>query len=131
MDGVDPQRDGRSLAELVSQLTSDLATLVRRESELVRTELGEKLQVAGRAVGEVAAGGILVLAALLVLLQALVLALARVMDPIWASLLVGVGVAGLGVWLVRTGMKMMSPEHLSPDRSARQFQKDADLMKGR
>lgn len=131
MDGVDPQRDGRSLAELVSVLTSDLATLVRRESELVRTELGEKLQVAGRAVGEVAAGGILVLAALLVLLQALVLALARVMDPIWASLLVGVGVAGLGVWLVRTGMKMMSPEHLSPDRSARQFQKDADLMKGR
>ncbi len=131
MDGVDPQRDGRSLAELVSVLTSDLATLVRRESELVRTELGEKLQAAGRAVGEVAAGGILVLAALLVLLQALVLALARVMDPIWASLLVGVGVAGLGVWLVRTGMKMMSPEHLSPDRSARQFQKDADLMKGR
>ena len=131
MDGVDPQRDGRSLAELVSVLTSDLATLVRRESELVRTELGEKLQAAGRAVGEVAAGGVLVLAALLVLLQALVLALARVMDPIWASLLVGVGVAGLGVWLVRTGMKMMSPEHLSPDRSARQFQKDADLMKGR
>ena len=131
MDGVDPQRDGRSLAELVSVLTSDLATLVRRESELVRTELGEKLQAAGRAVGEVAAGGVLVLAALLVLLQALVLALARVMDPIWASLLVGVGVAGLGVWLVRTGMKMMSPEHMSPDRSARQFQKDADLMKGR
>ncbi len=131
MDGVDPQRDGRSLAELVSVLTSDLATLVRRESELVRTELGEKLQAAGRAVGEVAAGGVLVLAALLVLLQALVLALARVMDPIWASLLVGVAVAGLGVWLVRTGMKMMSPEHMSPDRSARQFQKDADLMKGR
>ena len=84
MDGVDPHRDGRSLAELVSVLTSDLATLVRRESELVRTELGEKLQAAGRAVGEVAAGGVLVLAALLVLLQALVLALARVMDPIWA-----------------------------------------------
>ena len=131
MDGAGSQRDSRSLPELVSQLTSDLATLVRRESELVRTELGEKLQAAGRAAGEVAAGGVLVLAALLVLLQALVLALAKVMDPIWASLLVGVGVAGVGVWLVRAGLKLMSPEHLSPERSARQFQKDADLMKGR
>ena len=124
------QRDGRSLPELVSQLTSDLATLVRRESELVRTELGEKLQAAGRAVGEVVAGGVLVLAALLVLLQALVLALAKVMDPIWASLLVGVGVAGVGLWLVRTGMKLMSPDHLSPQRSVRQLEKAADLMKG-
>ena len=131
MDGVESQRDSRSFPELVSQLTSDLATLVRRESELVRTELGEKLQAAGRAAGEVAAGGILVLAALLVLLQALVLALAKVMDPIWASLLVGIGVAGVGVWLVRTGLKLMSPEHLSPDRSARQLQKTADFMKGR
>ena len=130
MDGSNPQRDARSLAELVSQLTSDLATLVRRESELVRTELGEKLHAAGRAVGEVAAGGILVLAALLVLLQALVLALAKVMDPIWAALLVGLGVAGVGIWLVRAGMKLMTPEHLSPERSARQLQKATDLMKG-
>jgi xanthine/uracil permease len=123
--------ESRTLPELVSQLTTDLATLVRKESELVRTELTEKLHTAGKAVGEIAAGGILLLAALLVLLQALVIALSKVMDPLWASLLVGVAVAAIGVFLVRTGMKLMKPEHLKPDRTTRQLQKDAELVKGR
>jgi hypothetical protein len=123
--------DGRTLPELVSQLTTDLANLVRKESELVRTELTEKLHTAGKATGEIAAGGLLMVAALLVLLQALVIALSKVMDPLWASLLVGVVVAGVGYFLVRAGMKMLKPEHLAPDRSARQLQKDAQLMKGR
>ena len=71
------------------------------------------------------------IAALLVLLQALVIALSKVMDPLWASILVGVAVAGVGFVLIRMGMKLMKPEHLSPDRTARQLQKDAQLMKGR
>jgi len=121
----------RTLPELVSQLTTDLATLVRKESELVRTEVGEKLQTAGKAAGEIAAGGILLLAALGVLLAALVQALEAFMHPAFAALLVGVIVAALGAFLVRTGMKLMKPENLTPDRSARQLRKDAELMKGR
>ena len=131
MDGTPRPMDTRTLPELVSQLTTDLANLVRKESELVRTELGEKVQTVGKATGEIAAGGLLMVAALLVLLQALVIALSKVMDPLWASLLVGVVVAAIGFALVRMGMKMMKPEHLTPDRSARQLQKDAQLMKGR
>src|SRR5689334_7808375 len=122
--------DARTVPELISQLTSDLATLVRKESELVRTELGEKVQSAARGVGEIAAGGLLLAAALLVLLQALVLALSKIMDPVWASLLVGVIVAAVGYLAIRTGMKMLKPDALKPDRSARQLQKDAQLMKG-
>ena len=121
----------RTLPELVSTLTTDLATLVRKESELVRTEMGEKLSTAGKAAGEVAAGGILLLAALHVLLAALVVALAKFIGDVWAALLVGLVVAGVGIFLVRAGLKMMKPENLRPDRSARQLQKDAQLMKGR
>lgn len=131
MDDMPRTTDPRTLSELVSQLTTDLATLVRKESELVRTELSEKLQSAGKAAGEIAAGGLLMVAALLVLLQALVLALSKIMDPLWASLLVGVVVAALGYVLVRAGTKMLKPGNLTPDRSARQLQKDAELMKGR
>jgi hypothetical protein len=130
MDGTQRSMEGRTVPELISQLTGDLATLVRKESELVRTELTEKVHTAGKAVGEIAAGGVLLLAALLVLLQALVAALATFMGPIWASLLVGLLVLALGVVLIRGGMKLMKPEHLKPDRSARQLQKDAQLMKG-
>ncbi|ACG77463.1 conserved hypothetical protein [Phenylobacterium zucineum HLK1] len=123
--------DARTLPELVSQLTTDLATLVRKESELVRTEMTEKMHLAGKAVGEIVAGGVLLLAALGVLLAALVQALSEYMHPAFASLLVGVVVAAIGIVLVRAGMKMMKPENLTPDRSARQLQKDAQLVKGR
>ena len=121
--------DPRTLPELISSLSSDLANLVRKESELVRTEVGEKLGQTGKAAGEVAAGGILMLAALMVLLQALVIALAKIMDPLWASLIVGLGVAAVGYLLIRTGMKLMTPASLTPDRSARQLGKDAQLVK--
>ena len=51
MDGTPHNAEGRTLPELVSQLTTDLATLVRKESELVRTELTEKLHTAAKAAG--------------------------------------------------------------------------------
>src|SRR5690349_16552476 len=105
MDGTSPSREARGLTDLIAQLGGDLAALVRKESELVRAEVAEKLNSAGKAVADIAAGGLLLVAALLVLLQALVLALSKLMDPIWASLLVGVVVAGVGYALVRTGMK--------------------------
>jgi hypothetical protein len=129
MDGNVPPR-GVGLADLVGQLGTDLASLVRKESELIRTELTEKVSAAARAVGEMAAGGLLLVAALLVLLQALVLALSKVMDPIWASLLVGLSVAAVGYLLVRAGKKALSPDALKPDRTARQLRKDAELIKG-
>lgn len=129
MDAGGPNRD-RTLPDLIGQLTGDLASLVRKESQLVRAEFSEKLNQAGRGVGEVLAGALLMMCALLVLLQALVIALAKVMDPVWASLLVGVGVAAVGFLLLRGGMKALSPDGLKPDRSARQIKKDVELMKG-
>jgi hypothetical protein len=130
MDDSGPIRETRTVADLIGQLTADVAGLVRKESELIRAELSEKVNGAAKAVGDIAAGGLLLIAALLVLLQALVLALSKLMDPIWAALLVAVVVAGVGYVLVRTGMKAISLGNLRPDRSARQLKKNAELMKG-
>ena len=129
MDGGQTPR-GAGLVDLVGQLGVDLAALVRKESELIRTELAEKMRAAARGVGDIAAGGLLLVAALLVLLQALVIALSKVMDPLWASLIVGLGVAAVGYLLVRMGMKALTPDGLKPDRTARQLRKDAELIKG-
>jgi hypothetical protein len=131
MDDSAPIREGRSIADLIGQLTADLAALVRKESELIRTELSEKAGRAAKGVEGIAAGGLLLLAALLVLLQALVLALAKYMDATLAALIVGVGVAAVGFVLLRGGMKAVSPDGLRPDRSARQLKKDAELVKGK
>lgn len=130
MDGTSPSREARGLTDLIAQLGGDLTALVRKESELVRAEVSEKLNAAGKAVGDIAAGGLLLIAALLVLLQALVLALSKVMDPIWAALIVALVVAGVGFLLVRAGMKAISLDGLKPNRTARQLKKDAELMKG-
>jgi hypothetical protein len=130
MDDGAPLRSQRSIGDLLAALTGDLTALVRKESELIRAELGEKVNRAAKALGDIAAGGLLLMAALLVLLQALVLALSKLMDPTWAALLVGVTVAVVGAVLVRLGMKAISLSGLAPDRTARQLKKDAELIKG-
>ena len=126
MEGSDP----RSIPELISTLTGDLADLVRREGELVRTEVTEKIQQTAKAGQTLSIGAALLLGAFLVLLQALVLALSKVMDPLWASIVVGVTVGLIGYSLVKGAMKHVRPAQLAPDRSARQLQKDAQFVKG-
>jgi hypothetical protein len=126
VDGNDP----RSIPELVSSLTGDLATLVRTESELVRTEVKENIQQAGKAAALIGVGAALLLGAFLVLLQALVLLLAHVMDATLASIIVGLVVGGAGALLIKTAAARMSPASLAPDRSVRQLQKNAELVKG-
>jgi xanthine/uracil permease len=121
--------DPRSLPQLVGDLTHDLSTLVRKESELIRVELKENMQQMARGGATLAVGAVLTLAAAMVLLQTLVLALAKVMDPVWASLLVGVIVAVVGVVLLRNGAKSAQPSNLRPDRAANQLRKDAQLVK--
>lgn len=121
--------DTRSIPELVGALTGDLATLVRKEGELARTEVTEKLQQAAKAGQTLSIGAALLLGAFLVLLQALVLALSKVMDPLWASIVVGLVVAGIGYGLIKSAVARMKPDQLAPGRSARQLQKDAQLVK--
>ena len=124
MDG-----DTRSIPELISELTGDLATLVRKESELVRTEVAEKLAQTAKAGQQIGLGGALLIGAFLVLLQALVLALSKVMDPLWASTVVGLVVGLIGFGLIKSAARKITPAGLAPERSARQFQKDAQLVK--
>jgi xanthine/uracil permease len=121
--------DGRSFPELISALTGDLAELVRKESELVRTEVAEKLAETAKAGQRIGVGGALLLGAFLVLLQALVLALSKVMDPLWASVVVGLVVGLIGYSLIRSAARKITPAGLAPQRTARQFQKDAQLVK--
>ena len=121
--------DARSFGQLLSDLGSDLARLVKSEAELIRSELQEKAKELAKAGAEFAAGAILLLAALMILLQALVLALSKVMDPVWASLLVGVGVAIVGAVILRTGAKTVQANNLKPERAQAQFRKDAELIK--
>lgn len=121
--------ENRSVPQLIGDLSGDLTGLLRKESELIRAEVSEKVSQLAKASGEMAAGAICLMAALLILLQAVVIALAKVVGAGWASLIVGVAVAVLGVVLVRAGAKAAAPSQLTPERSIRQVEKDAHLAK--
>lgn len=122
--------DSRSLPELLSNLVNDLTNLVRKESELVRAEVSEKIGIAAKASATLAIGAALALGAFLLVLAAVVLALSKVMDPLWATLLVAI-VAGIGAYLmIKAALRQVQPAAMAPDRSARQIQKDIHLVKG-
>lgn len=121
--------DTRTIPELLSALTSELANLVRKESELVRTEISEKVDQATHAGARIGVGAALLLGAFQVVLAALVLALSKVMDPLWASIIVAVVVGAAGFVLIRSAAAAIRPANLAPERSQRQLHKDARMVK--
>jgi len=122
--------DQRSVSELFSDLVTQLSSLFRNEIQLARTEVSEKLGQAATGLGMVVAGGVLLLAALIILFQAAVEALiAFGLAPVWASLIISVGAAVIGFLLVRTGMGSLKVSNLAPKRTVEQLQRDAAVAR--
>ena len=132
--------DTRTVPQLLSDLARELTTLFRKEGQLIRAELSEKVSTLALGLGEAAAGAICLLVALNVLAGALVVAIARIgadaADPAiqdtgiglgWASLIVGVLLAAIGAFLLKKGAANMS--NLTPERTVNQVSQDASLVK--
>ena len=122
--------DDRSVGTLFSDLAQQVSDLIQTEIRLLRAELSEKITQMGAGGAEVLAGALCLFAALLILLQALVVALTKLgLGAGWASLLVGVVVGALGVFLVRNGSAQLSPSNLMPTRSQEQVARDLRVAK--
>jgi hypothetical protein len=121
--------DTRSVPELLADLARSVPALVRQESQLLRSELSDKFTQIQIGAGSVAAGALLLFAALLVLLQAIVITLTELVGPGWASLIVGVTVAAIGAMLLKKGADQLKASNLMPERTAHQLKQDADLAK--
>jgi Kef-type K+ transport system membrane component KefB len=82
------------------------------------------------AIGAIAGGAILALAALLVLLQALVIALSELgIPPGWASLIVGVIVAAIAYFMIHKGTNDLKASSLAPSRTIDSLRSDAHMAK--
>jgi len=107
--------ENRSIGELFSDLSRDIGTLVRKELELLKSEMTSKVTTAGGHLGIAVAGGALVHAGLLVLLAAIVLALSRLgLSPWLAALLVAAVTMLVGFLLVTRGLKGLQQASLAP-----------------
>ena len=116
------------LTTLLRELVIEIAELIRQELRLARAETAEKLGRAQHAMIALAAGLLLAFCALLILLQALVVALAEVMPPWAASLLVGGAVAVAAFVLLRHAQKAMSPANLVPERTLDSLRQDREMV---
>lgn len=123
-------QDNRSLSTLLGDLTGSIGTLFRKEIDLAKAEVSEKLTGALIALGAIAAGLAMILAALIVLLQAVVLGLTEAGLPAgWAALIVGVVVAGLGYLSINRGAAALSATKLAPRRTVEALEKDVNAVK--
>lgn len=122
--------DDKSLKELLSDLTTSTTTLFRQEIQLARAETSEKVTQVVVAIGSIAGGAILALAALIVLLQALVIGITEAGVPAgWAALIVGVVVAVIAYVLIHKGTSDLKASNLAPERTLHAVRRDAQVVK--
>lgn len=126
---MDPT-DDRSLKSLLGDLSGSISTLFRKEIQLARAETSEKITQSMVAMGAIAGGAILALAALIVLLQALVIAISEMgVPPALAALIVGLVVAAIAYFMIHKGTNDLKASSLTPDRTMDSLRRDAQLVK--
>ncbi len=121
----------QSFKTLIRELFEDVGLLIRQELRLVQAETTQKFSKARHGLMSLAIGVLLGFCSLLILLQALVVALAEFMDPWLASVLVAVGTGIVALILIKSGQSRLDPQNLTPDRTIRSVQKDSELVTGR
>lgn len=120
----------RSTTALLTGLVDQVTALFRKELQLFRAEVGEKMNSAFTAMGMIAAGLVLALVALNALAVALVAALAGLgLAEGWSALIVGVALAIIGYALLSSGQKSLKASRLTPERTTRSLQQDATVAK--
>jgi hypothetical protein len=127
---MDAPRDQRPLGQLFGDLAEQLATLIRKEMELARTEMTEKATAMGRDAASIGIGAALGYGGVLVLLGAAVLLLVEVgLDPWIAALIVGLVAAGVGAFLVNQGRTKIAEVDLAPKKTVETLKDDAQWAK--
>ena len=121
----------QSIKTLVRELFEDVGLLIRQELRLAQAETTQKLSRARHGAMYLAIGILLGFCSLLILLQALVVALSEFMEPWLASVVVALGTGIVALILVKSGQSRLDPQNLTPERTMRSMQKDSELVTGR
>ncbi|WP_152389985.1 phage holin family protein [Azotobacter salinestris] len=123
------EEGGSSIVGLLGQLARELPSLVTKELALAKVEISESINATKTGVMSLAGGGAVLLAGLIILLQAAVYALSQVMDAWLAALIVGVIVVAIGYVMVQGGKKKFVPSAFKPSRTLHSLQKDKDAIR--
>ncbi len=121
--------DERPLGELISDLTSQVQALVRKEMELARAEVKQEVSKATKGIGAFAAAGVVGFIAVIVLAFAAAWGLAEVIATGLAFLVVGVlllAVAGVAASQGKAKLAQVSPV---PEQTVETVKQDVETAK--
>lgn len=126
-----PEVTSNSVGALISEVTSDLSTLMRQELDLAKAEMKVEAAKTGKAAGMLGAAGFAGYMVALFVSFALWWGLAHVIDVAWAALLVAVlwGVAAAVLFSI--GRKKMREVNPKPERTVDTLKDVPDALKGR
>jgi hypothetical protein len=120
----------RSIPDIITDLLGQFPTLVRKEAQLARFEISEKITQAAVGMALIMGGAVLLIPALVILLQAGVVALEQAgFRPEAAALIVGGVALVIGIILLLVGVSRLKAENLVPQKTIHQLQEDASMAK--
>jgi Putative Actinobacterial Holin-X, holin superfamily III len=117
-------RPERSIASLLTNLANEIRALFRLEVALFKAELAEKFHRLGRGLAALAIGGFLAFNGWLALVAAAVLALATVVRPWLAALIVGIAAMAVAALLFYLAKRWLAVQSLVPRRTLGSLRQD-------
>ena len=121
--------ENRPLGDLFGDLASEMSNLVRQEVALAKVEVAQKAKYVGKNVGYLVVGGAVAYAAMLAILAAIIMLLAKVLPNWGATLVVGVVVALVGWLLIGKALMALQQAELTPRETVETLKEDATWMK--
>jgi hypothetical protein len=120
----------RSLGELFSELSRDVSTLVRKELELAKVEMGAIAGTVARRALLMGTGAALCFAGLLSLVATATLAgIAMGLSPLVASLVVTLLVFAVGGVLLTQGMNALKKDRLVPTETIQTLKDTGEIFR--
>jgi hypothetical protein len=121
----------RSLGELFSDLTRNMSTLIRQETQLATTEMTQKAARVGKSSGVLVGGGLIAYAGFIALLWAIAYGLTSLFGwPIWLGfLVVAIIVLAIGAIMAWRGYDTLKKTDLVPRQTVETIKEDAQWAK--
>jgi hypothetical protein len=122
---VTPMPEERSISQLVGDSLAELAKLVQNEIDLARAELSERVAVTGESVKLIAAGAVLLIPGVVLILFSIASELIQLgLSPPLAYLSSGLGAVIIAVALAWAGMSRLSTSALKPSAIMDEIRRD-------
>jgi uncharacterized membrane protein YqjE len=120
----------KGVVDLAGDALKEIATLIQTELQLLRAEISEKLTFTALSAVLIGAGALLLMATIVLLLEAAVTGLVA-FGFSWtaATLTVALGTLIVGAGLVWFGFNRLSVARLAPTKTIDQLQKDSTIAK--